>query len=212
VVHEGAFAGHTIEDIVLPAVIGRGTEANVRLPDSPTKPTISRRHLVLAMRAGRLTCRISAPTAPEWEAPMLVPGEAVIVSESTPIWLGQETMITVGLVNALAPEPLPAEPASSGTRGPGLALTTLGSVRVVVDGHEVDSRAWQSRKPSSFWFTWFTPAGPASRIISVQPSGPSWKASPATPCRARCRASVEPFARPRPPCPIPSPIFGVCMP
>ncbi|HEY3999894.1 MAG TPA: BTAD domain-containing putative transcriptional regulator [Candidatus Xenobia bacterium] len=150
-VHQGAGAGCVFDGVDLPAVVGRGQDANVQLPD-PDK-LVSRRHVLLGVQGGTLTVQDLSSNGTRVGNTLVVAGEAIAVENDTPIWLGHETMITVLLLSTrdvlrarLAP--VKSHAANAETQRPSgrLAVWTLGATQVSANGHAIADSAWQSRK------------------------------------------------------------------
>ncbi|HEY3997278.1 MAG TPA: BTAD domain-containing putative transcriptional regulator [Candidatus Xenobia bacterium] len=131
-VQEGALAGHVFADVPLPAVVGRSKQATVQLE---ADSTISRRHVLLALRGGRLAVQDLSTNGTRVGPDLLVPGQTVMVADQTPIWLGQKTMITVEVHWEQTTETAAL-----------IAMRTLGAAEVTVNGGLVPGTAWQTRK------------------------------------------------------------------
>ncbi len=167
-IQAGMGAGRVFDGVPLPCVLGRGKQATVQLPDDVQHPTMSRRHVMLSLRGGRLAVQDLSTNGTRVGTKLLPPGDTVTVSDETPVWLGQSTMIT-------AMVQWPDEAASTPARGEAvplheagetepvppamrLSIHTLGSVRVQVDGQDVPHDAWQTRKAVAL-LTWLALRG-----------------------------------------------------
>lgn len=142
---EGFAAGRSFEVLRFPTVLGRGEDADLTLPDHPSEPTLSRRHLRLSVSSGRLQAEDLSTNGTTRAGKLLPAGQAVVLEDAEELVLGLGTRLRLEIVRAAA-VPVVSEPVSAGPVRP-LVLRTLGAFEAAVDGRPIPAEAWDTRKP-----------------------------------------------------------------
>ncbi len=148
---DGFAAGRTFVVERFPAVVGRGEEADVQLPDDPSEPTLSRRHLRLSIGSGRLQAEDLSTNGTARGGRLLPVGQAVVLDEQEELVLGLSTRLRLEILRAGAwpsePVPVPEHaPLACSSLGP-LELRTLGAFEASLGGRAIPAQAWDTRKP-----------------------------------------------------------------
>lgn len=146
----GFAAGRSFEVGRFPAVLGRGDDADLTLPDDPSEPTLSRRHLRVSVSSGRLQVEDLSTNGTTRAGKLLPAAQPVLLEDREELVLGLGTRLLFEIVRAAAPvaPETPAPPASlpAGPARP-LSVRTLGHFEAAIDGHAIPAEAWDTRKP-----------------------------------------------------------------
>jgi DNA-binding SARP family transcriptional activator len=140
-VEEGHAAGTTYEVTEFPVVLGRGSQADVRLPDDAQNPTLSRQHARLHLRGGRVYIEDMSTTGTRLGSREMFPRE-VAATNGEPVWLGPKTKLRITVSASAAPVDLAALPALDHM----LRVRCLGGFSVTADGQDIPEGHWESRK------------------------------------------------------------------
>jgi DNA-binding SARP family transcriptional activator len=133
---EGTAAGRRFVMQQFPAVVGRSAEADVRLEDQASHPTISRRHVSIELSHGKLTLTDRSSNGTWLAGRRLNAGETVpLPCHGEPVWLGPHTRVAFRLI-----EPEPPSPGSA------IDLRALGPLQLMVNGVAVPDEAWGARQ------------------------------------------------------------------
>ena len=144
-VRHGHGVGTRMELERFPLVIGRGSDADVRLPDAADRPTLSRRHARLNLVGGVLVVEDLSTNGTRVGERLLSRGEPFPLQYGQMLMLGTSIGVTIEKVD----QPSPGEnPYAEGqvNAGPRLEIRFLGPPTVRVDGREIPGSAWQTRK------------------------------------------------------------------
>ncbi|MCE7870469.1 FHA domain-containing protein [bacterium CPR1] len=151
-VQQGYAAGATFLVEHFPAILGRGKEADVRLSDDPSDPTLSRRHARLSLGGGRLSLQDLSTNGTSLGQRLLRADEVVSLADREELWLGPRTCLLVetlrpagAILQETACDPAPPAP------GPGegvvpLQIQALGNFSVALQGRPIPEAAWETRK------------------------------------------------------------------
>ncbi len=141
---KGGSRGTVLTVESFPVVVGRGKEADLRLQDDPSAPTLSRAHIQLAVAGGRLILEDLSTNGTAVEGQLLKPGERVSLGPRETIELGPTTVL---LVETIYPRERP-EAGELLRSGPGIPLpiTTLGDWSARLAGLELGPKAWTHRR------------------------------------------------------------------
>ncbi|HID55197.1 TPA: FHA domain-containing protein, partial [Candidatus Poribacteria bacterium] len=94
----GREAGKSFELLRLPAVIGRGSDCDVRLSDDIDRPTISRHHATLAWIEDQLLLIDHSTNGTEVNGRWIENGESVVIDSSEVVRVGQDTWLGIQVV------------------------------------------------------------------------------------------------------------------
>lgn len=142
-VEAGVEAGTSFTVTTFPAVLGRSSQADVRIPDDAVHPTMSRQHARLHVRGGRLYIEDISSTGTRVGDRELVPREVVAVQDQV-VWLGPRTRLRISLSAGVSPR---VETDTDDAR-PLLAIRCLGGFSVEVAGTAVSEAELETRKAS----------------------------------------------------------------
>lgn len=92
---QGYAAGSSYLVEHFPAILGRGKEADVRLGDDPSDPTLSRRHARLSLGGGRLSVQDLSTNGTSLGQRLLRADEVVSLQDREELWLGPRTCMLV---------------------------------------------------------------------------------------------------------------------
>lgn len=144
-VRHGPGTGTRVELERFPLVIGRGSDADVQLPDAADRPTMSRLHVRLNLVGGVLVVEDLSTNGTCVGERLLPRGEPFPLQYGQVLMLGATTGVTV--------ERVEQAPTGEGPRVeevplalPRLEVRFLGPPTVHLDGHEIPGSAWQTRK------------------------------------------------------------------
>jgi DNA-binding SARP family transcriptional activator len=133
-----------------PALLGRGTDADMRLEDDPSDPTISRRHLRVELIGGKVRIADVSSNGTWLGGQQLEPDTPIAITADDAVWLGPRTMIRIRVLGDARPAPArtaaPTVPSPAPSPARVLELDAFGPGQVAIGGRTVPDSAWQSRK------------------------------------------------------------------
>lgn len=132
-VTQGRQAGSRWHLRSFPAIIGRGEAADVRLEDDPLNPALSRRHVCLHLRNGRIMVEDLSTNGTAVGGRMLAPGECLPVEGELSLRLGARILLKLELQS----KPVMAHL---------LAIRAFGPLEVELEGRRIPDSAWESRQ------------------------------------------------------------------
>jgi group II intron reverse transcriptase/maturase len=94
----GRNAGSSFELTRLPAVIGRGSDCDVKLADDPERPTISRHHATLAWIENQILLIDHSTNGTEINGRWIENGESVVIDANEVIRVGQDTWLGIQVI------------------------------------------------------------------------------------------------------------------
>lgn len=143
VVLAGPSAGARFTLTDFPVWLGRSEQCQVWLQDDPREPTLSRKHACLMVAGGRIHIEDHSVNGTVLDGVLLQPQRRVPLTGTHRLRLGSTTELHLELGDGLALEVLPDRTEASAH----LRLHTLGRFAVWLDGREIPSAAWDTRKP-----------------------------------------------------------------
>ncbi len=154
VMADGPAAGQRFPIPIFPCVVGRGKDADVRLPTAGSPVTLSRRHARLTLAGGRIGLEDLSTNGTWVGTRQLAPGEIVFLEGGELIQLGTDTRLRLHRLHAhdegrsQAPASLPPlvtarAPAAGAFE---LAIRALGELQVAFSDRAVPEAAWPVRK------------------------------------------------------------------
>ncbi len=132
-VTQGRQAGSRWQLRNFPAIIGRGEGADVRLEDDPRQPALSRRHVCLHLRNGRIFVEDLSTNGTAVGGRLLTPGECLPVDGELSLRLGQKTLLKLELQSKPVVTHL-------------LSIRAFGPLEVELEGRRIPDTAWESRQ------------------------------------------------------------------